>query len=134
MVLRNFMDSIPKGLLVDIDGVLMKRGLVINKSIQAVDILKNHFSCRFLTNISNKSRAQISVELNSHGFNIAENEIISAGYAIGRFIKDNFVKTSPAVLMFGESGLQYELEKFGIQVVDTEKRYSGEKIKIDFLE
>ena len=67
------------GILFDLDGVLYVGPNVIEGAIAAVaDIKHRGYKCRFITNTSTLSSASLHKKMTNLGFDIAENEIISA--------------------------------------------------------
>jgi len=68
-----------RGILFDLDGVLYVGANVIEGAIAAInDIKQRGYRCRFITNTSTLSCASLHKKMTSLGFDIAENEIISA--------------------------------------------------------
>jgi len=68
-----------RGILFDLDGVLYVGPNVIEGAINAIsDIKQRGYHCGFITNTSTLSSASLQKKLISLGFDIAENEIISA--------------------------------------------------------
>ncbi|MGR9085708.1 MAG: TIGR01458 family HAD-type hydrolase [Gammaproteobacteria bacterium] len=68
-----------RGILFDLDGVLYVGSNVIEGAIAAVsDIKQRGYRCRFITNTSTLSSASLHQKLADFGFDIAEQEIISA--------------------------------------------------------
>ena len=76
-----------RGLLFDLDGVLYVGKEVIPDAIETVAKLREHFTCRFITNTSTLSLASLQRKINSLGFEIAPEEIISAPQAALRFLE-----------------------------------------------
>lgn len=76
----NTLSSI-KGVLFDLDGVLYTGAHAIEGAVDAVARIQNCMPCRFITNTSTMSLASLQQKINGLGFNIRENEIISAPQA-----------------------------------------------------
>ena len=71
-----------RGILFDLDGVLYIGSQVIDGARQIIqEIRQRGFICRFITNTSTLSRRSLHHKLTSLGFDIAENEILSAPQA-----------------------------------------------------
>lgn len=71
-----------KGLLFDLDGVLYVGPQVIEGAIEAVERIRaSGIPCRFVTNTSTLSRASLQHKINSLGFSIAQQELVSAPQA-----------------------------------------------------
>lgn len=71
--------SFIRGILFDLDGVLYVGSTVIEGAIEAIAKIKQRgYRCRFITNTSTLSRASLHEKLAGFGFDIAEQEIISA--------------------------------------------------------
>jgi len=83
------MDNIssPLGLLIHLDGVLYVGKEVILGAIETVAKLREQFTCRFITNTSTLSLASLQRKINTLGFDIAPEEIISAPQAALRYLE-----------------------------------------------
>ena len=79
--------SIPRGLLFDLDGVLYVAKDAIPGAITTVARLRQHFTCRFITNTSTLSLASLQRKINALGFDIPPEEIISATQAALRYLE-----------------------------------------------
>ena len=62
----------PKGILIDIDGVLLQDGSPIHGSINKLNTLKEHCKIRLLTNTTTQTVSAIHLQLTSHGFLVEE--------------------------------------------------------------
>ncbi len=68
-----------RGILFDLDGVLYVGSKVIEGAITAIENIKQRgYRCRFITNTSTLSNASLHKKLTLLGFDITEDEIISA--------------------------------------------------------
>jgi ribonucleotide monophosphatase NagD (HAD superfamily) len=77
-----------KGLLFDLDGVLYVGSRVIEGAIDAVGRIRaSGISCRFVTNTSTLSLDSLQQKINSLGFSIPKQELISAPQAALLFLK-----------------------------------------------
>lgn len=81
------MNHCPQGLLFDLDGVLYVGKEVIPGAIETIAKLRRHFTCRFITNTSTLSLESLQRKINSLGFDIAPEEIISAPQAALRYLE-----------------------------------------------
>jgi len=77
----------PQGLLFDLDGVLYVGKEVVPGAIETVAKLREQFTCRFITNTSTLSLTSLQRKINSLGFDIAPEEIISAPQAALRYLE-----------------------------------------------
>lgn len=76
-----------KGVIFDIDGVLEFQGEVYPGAIETIDLLRNKgIVLRFLTNSTLKSRASCARRLRESGFEIFDEEVITASYATARYL------------------------------------------------
>lgn len=71
----------PKGILIDIDGVLLQDGSPIDGTINKLNTLKEHYKIRLLTNTTTEPVSAIQTRLTSHGFLVEEKDIINAPLA-----------------------------------------------------
>ena len=78
-----------KGILFDLDGVLYIGSHVIDGAIEAVKKIQNSgILCRFVTNTSTLSLASLQQKINTLGFSIPANQIISAPQATLLYLKN----------------------------------------------
>jgi len=77
-----------RGFLFDLDGVLYVGNQVIEGAREALETLRSHYACRFITNTSTKSLDSLYHKLAGMGFAIAREEIFSAPQAVVRFLKN----------------------------------------------
>jgi len=76
-----------RGVIFDIDGVLEFQGEVYPGAIETIDLLRNKgIVLRFLTNSTLKSRASCARRLRESGFEIIDEEVITASYATARYL------------------------------------------------
>jgi HAD superfamily hydrolase (TIGR01458 family) len=77
-----------KGVMFDLDGVLYVGNTPIAGAIEAVNAIKaKEKICRFVTNTSTLSLTSIQKKINALGFNVGQDEIISAPQAALNFLK-----------------------------------------------
>lgn len=78
-----------KGLLVDLDGTLYTDGEPIEGAVEALAWLKNSgFVIRYVTNTTRKPRSAVYEQLNSLGFDIEQDEILTPARIASRLIGD----------------------------------------------
>ena len=70
-----------KGFLFDLDGVLYTGSNAIKGAVEAIEKLRASHTCRFVTNTSTLSLRSLQQKINTLGFAIPANEIISAPQA-----------------------------------------------------
>lgn len=71
----------------------------------------------FVTNVASKSRSQIQQDAKNYGYNIREDNILSASYAVAKYLFDR--KFSKKVYLIGHAGTEMELKNFGIDCIDS---------------
>ena len=77
-----------KGVLFDLDGVLYVGSKAIDGAVNAVTTIRNsQIQCRFITNTSTLSLASLQQKINTLGFTIPADEIISAPQATLLYLK-----------------------------------------------
>lgn len=82
-----------KGLLIDIDGVLMLDDQPIEGAVERFNELRESYQVRLLTNTTTKTAEEIYQVLDHSGFKINQDEIITASIAASKKIKElNFNK------------------------------------------
>ena len=80
------MDQI-KGLLIDIDGVLIEDNRAIKDAVDTLNHLREKYKIRLLTNTTTKTVKEIHQLLTQLGFNIEKKEIITAPVAAKVILK-----------------------------------------------
>ena len=76
-----------RGVIFDIDGVLEFQGEVYPGAIETIDLLRNKgIVLRLLTNSTLKSRVSCARRLRESGFEIFDEEVITASYATARYL------------------------------------------------
>lgn len=89
---------------------------MIAGSRDTVDGLERHGKkVYFVTNVASKSRSQIHQDAKDHGYKITEDRILSASYAVAKYLFDR--KFSKKVYLIGRSGTAMELKKIGIDYI-----------------
>ena len=107
-----------KGVIFDIDGVLVYQGNVYPEAIRTIETLRERGkTIRFLTNSTLKSRKSCAAKLNNQGFMISDDEVITASYATAVYLMEKNPR-SCWVMQEGE-GLD-EFKGFRQDTVDPE--------------
>lgn len=87
-----------KGLFIDIDGVLLEDGRPISGSVAHFNELKKHYKVRLLTNTTTKTAHDIHQLMTDLGFDVLQEEIITAPVAAQLFIKQKeYTRVYPVV-------------------------------------
>ncbi|UXX78574.1 TIGR01458 family HAD-type hydrolase [Reichenbachiella carrageenanivorans] len=87
-----------KGLLIDIDGVLIEDGHALDKAVDKLNELKSNYSIRLLTNTTTKRVKEIHQMLTRLGFDIHQNEIVTAPVAAQILLKHSgYTRIYPVV-------------------------------------
>ena len=77
-----------KGVIFDIDGVLEFQGEVYPKAVEVVKTLMDKDICvRVITNSTLKSRVEAAAKLQTRGFPIEEEHVVTASYATAQYLK-----------------------------------------------
>lgn len=114
----NTLSSI-KGILFDLDGVLYTGSQAIEGAVKAVkDIRASGLFCRFVTNTSTLSLVSLQQKINTLGFSIPTNEIISAPQATLFFLKSQ--RDSVCRLLLADD---VKKDFKGLHQSDTEANY-----------
>ncbi len=94
-----------KGMIFDIDGVLTFQGLVIPGAIEAISSFRSiGFMLRFLTNSTLKSRRSCTERLVQQGFDVYENEVLTASYLTAVFLRN--INPRSILLMLEREGVE----------------------------
>jgi HAD superfamily hydrolase (TIGR01458 family) len=99
-----------KGVVFDVDGVLEFQGKVYPGAIETIDILRDRgIVLRFLTNSTLKSRRSCAERLRKAGFQVFDEEVITASYATAMYLKE--LKPRSCWVMLDREGLD-EFKEF----------------------
>jgi HAD superfamily hydrolase (TIGR01458 family) len=115
------MDNFPKikGLLFDLDGVLYIGSRVIEGAIESVERIRaSGISCRFITNTSTLSLESLQHKINSLGFSIPKQELISAPQAALLFLNQ---QPNPVCRLLLSDDVKQDFSQF--QQSETEAKY-----------
>jgi len=128
-----FPDNI-KAVLCDIGGVLYVGDTPIEGAIEAVTKIKERYPIRFITNTTQKTGAQVVKKLQELGFDIAEDEVITALDMTKMFLEEHqssadFLLTDN-VIGFFDSLKQYPVKY--VVVSDAQDNFSYENLNIAF--
>lgn len=120
-----------KGLLIDIDGVLILDDQPIDGAVERFNELRESYQVRLLTNTTTKTAEEIWQVLDRSGFNMHQEEIITAPVAAAKKIKElnyrrvfaltnenikkefsdfQFTDESPEVIVIGDIGERWDFE------------------------
>ncbi len=78
-----------KGIIFDIDGVLVYQGKVYPGAVETIAALRQRgLRLRFLTNSTLKSRKSAAEKLRKAGFQVFDEEVITASYATARYLEE----------------------------------------------
>lgn len=124
---RNCKCLTTKNLSFILTGVLWIGPKVFEGSVETV----NHLQAigkkvYFVTNSPVKTRSELQQDAAKRGFNITENQIISASYATAKYLHDlNFTKK---VYLIGHSAVLKELSMVGIECIKIERNVVGRNL------
>jgi HAD superfamily hydrolase (TIGR01458 family) len=77
-----------KGVIFDINGVLEFQGVVYPGAVELFDLLRSKgIVIRILTNSTLKSRKDCAEKLNRMGFDVAEDEVVTASFATAQYLR-----------------------------------------------
>ncbi|MEM1578395.1 MAG: HAD-IIA family hydrolase [Archaeoglobaceae archaeon] len=123
-----------KGFIIDIDGVIGRSVEPIEEGVKGVQkLFELGKKVVFVSNNSTRSRRILLERLKSFGIDANEENIVSATHATASFIAKE--KENAKVFTTGEKGLEEELLKAGLKIVDySEADYLvvGSNRKIDY--
>jgi HAD superfamily hydrolase (TIGR01458 family) len=108
-----------KGLLFDLDGVLYVGSRVIEGAIDAVERIRSSgIPCRFVTNTSTLSLDSLQQKINSLGFSIPKQELISAPQAALLFLQQ---QSDPVCRLLLAEDVKQDFK--GFRQSDTDAEY-----------
>jgi len=129
-------DESIKAILCDIGGVLYVGNEPIKGAVEAVKKMKEHYAVRFLTNTTQKTSAQIVEKLQTMGFDIESEEIITALDVTKMFLKSKkssakFLLTDDAFSFFDDLNIY---DKKYVVVGDAQENFSYKNLNSAFRE
>ena len=117
--------------LFDIDGTLILGNRPIDGAKEKLDEIKKAGKKFILfTNNSSRTKKQYIEKFKKMDMEISEDEIITAGYTLGRYLTAE--KKSPVVYVVGTESFKELLTDMGITVVETPEKIAG-KYHIDYV-
>jgi len=94
-----------QGIIFDIDGVLTFQGQVMPGAVETMALLRSHgLVLRFLTNSTLKSRASCAAKLRLSGFQVRDDEVLTASYATAVYLRG--LQPRSAWIMLEGAGLE----------------------------
>ena len=108
-----------QGLMIDMDGVIYAgETLIKGGDIFIKRLLEQQIPFTFLSNNSQRTRAEAVEKLARLGIEVKEEHIYTSAMATGTFLKDQYPGCSAYVL--GEGGLLTSLKESGVKLVESE--------------
>ena len=106
-----------KSVVFDLDGTLYFGEEAAAEAKDVIEYLrKNGYNIFYLTNNSTKTREQIREKLDRLGFHVTASSIYTSAYATAVYLRRH---NRNRVLLLGSEGLEAELHRIGIEVIDT---------------
>jgi HAD superfamily hydrolase (TIGR01458 family) len=120
-----------RGMIFDVDGVLEYQGRVCPGAVETIDELRNKgIVLRFLTNSTLKSRRSCAEGLRKKGFQVWDDEVITASYATAEYLRE--LKPRSCWVMLEREGLD-EFQDFREDLEDPEYIVVGDnRSRFDF--
>ncbi|QGG95765.1 TIGR01458 family HAD-type hydrolase [Actinomarinicola tropica] len=110
------MDDEARGLLIDIDGVLVMSWRPLPGAVEALAGLRDaEVPLRFATNTTTRTRDEIAATLTAVGMPVRSDEILSAPAATASYLREHH--PGARCLLLNEGDLRADL--IGVQLVDT---------------
>ncbi len=108
-----------QGLMIDMDGVIYAgETLIKGADVFIKRLLEQEIQFTFLSNNSQRTRAEAVEKLAKLGIDVKEEHIYTSAMATGTFLKDQYPGCSAYVL--GEGGLLTSLKESGVKLVDAD--------------
>jgi len=110
------------GLILDLDGVVWLGGQPIGGAAEAVARLRGHGTrVLFLTNDPGESRARQAARLAAAGIPASADEVITSGYAMGRYLASRPELAGRPALVCGPPALGEEIARAGIRALPLDQ-------------
>lgn len=118
-----------KCVVFDVDGVLVRGSAVIEDAETTFNQLTKKYKCLIFTNNSSKSRKTLAKKLNSMGFEVDAENIITSSYLAAEYCRK---KGYDKIHYVGGKGIETEMELVGIWTADTDVQAVVVGIDFDF--
>lgn len=120
----------PEGIVLDVDGTLIRGSEPIPGSIEAVEALRDRgLSVAFVSNNPIRTREAYADRLASHGFSIDPDELITAGTITAEYLANEHA--TDELYVIGEEGLETQLREAGLVLTDDHDRADALIASID---
>lgn len=117
--------------LFDLDGTLILGDQLIDGAKEKLEeIKKAGKKFIFFTNNSSRTKKEYIEKFKNMGIDIDENEIVTAGYTLGRYLQKE--KKVSSVYVVGTESFKNILRDMGIEVVESPEKKNG-KYLIDYV-
>lgn len=126
-----------KGFLIDMDGVLHRRGEVIDGAPEFLgELHKRNIPFVLLTNNSRHTGRDVAMKLNRMGIPIDETNVFTSAMATAQFLASQ--KPNGTAYVLGEGGLVLSLHNYGYSVVEQDADYvivgEGRSLTLEMVE
>jgi NagD protein len=127
----------PRGFLIDMDGVIYRGNKMIPGAVEFVAALRaKNIPFLFLTNNSQRTRLDMVMKLRRMDFDVEEKHVFTCGMATARFLAQQ--KPGGTAYVIGEGGLLNALHDNGYAIVDHAPDYvvvgEGRTLTFEMLE
>jgi 4-nitrophenyl phosphatase len=120
----------PEGVVLDVDGTLIRGSEPILGAIEAVETLRERgLSVAFVSNNPIRTRESYADRLASHGFSLDPDELITAGTITADYLAREH--DTDELYVIGESGLETQLREAGLSLTDEHDRADALIASID---
>jgi len=103
-------------IIFDLDGTLFVGDKVIPGAPEAIAVLQEHFTCRFLSNNGERTGASLATRLNAMGFEVAAEELISSADLVVKFLEET--QPGARVLVRASDELAQALKSSHFRIVE----------------
>jgi len=116
---------------IDLDGVVYRGETLLPGASDFInEIRRLNKSLIFITNSTLRPRRHYIKRLLKMGINADENEIITAAYATGIFLKKQLKNKKPKIFLLGEDGLKEELGILNPVFIDPESEERSDAVVV----
>jgi len=105
--------------ILDMDGVLYRGKYVFPQTLPTLRWLReNHHRLVFMTNNGTRTRSEYVKRIKEIGIKVSDDDVMTSAYAAGVYLKK---KRGKKIIVAGEKGLEKELRRAGVKIVDWQK-------------
>ncbi|CCU80105.1 Hypothetical NagD-like phosphatase [Halanaerobium saccharolyticum subsp. saccharolyticum DSM 6643] len=120
--------------ILDMDGTIYLEDKILSKTLDFLAKLeKTNKDYILLTNNSSKNRNDYQQKLSKMNINLPPEKIINSGETTAAYLAAQGRKKGKRIYLLGTDSLKKEMERFGHQIINKEKKIREKPEKVDYV-